>query len=55
MTELEPTRTCSDLAAENAELRELVLDMWTWQDALPYEMHAEIRDRMRELGMEVPE
>lgn len=41
------------LQAENAKLRELVRDMWTWQDAVPYGMHAEICDRMRELGVEV--
>lgn len=43
---------CVDsLESENDKLRELVRDMWAWQDALPLVMRAEIRDRMRELGV----
>lgn len=57
--ELEHCPACKNVAdlqealAENAKLRELARDMWLQQEALPYGMHAEIRDRMRELGMVV--
>ena len=42
----------SGILDENHRLRELVRDMWEMQDALPYGSHIEIRDRMRELGVD---
>lgn len=46
-------RRISSLDVENRKLRELMRDMWAEQEALPYGAHIEIRDRMRELGVEV--
>lgn len=52
-----------DLCAENAKLRELVRDMWPsycWANTgyeafLTHEQDVEIRDRIRELGIEINE
>lgn len=45
------------LQAENAKLRELARDMWGWLNSrtVPGAALYDIRGRMRELGVEVPE
>lgn len=41
------------LRTENDKLRELVRDMWTHREAVPYGMACEVRCRMEKLGIEV--
>lgn len=44
----------AEIEAENAELRELVWDMWAMRTPqIDLETYTAFRDRMRELGVEV--